>query len=64
MRNVSIRTLTPLARRKTREQTERLTGKRCQHPPNRLYAWYASDRAGPVLCVACCDCGTPLLGAT
>ena len=32
----------------------------CPHPPARLYSWMAYDGA---LCVACCDCGTPLAGA-
>lgn len=37
----------------------------CQHPPERLYAWYALDARAPggqVLCVGCCDCGEALLG--
>lgn len=34
----------------------------CKHPPARLYAWFAQDPTGPVLCVACCECGTVLKG--
>jgi hypothetical protein len=31
----------------------------CQHPPTRLYAWYAHDGT---LVVCCCDCGAVLQG--
>ncbi len=37
----------------------------CDHPPNRLWAWFARDDTEPtgdVLCVACCDCGAVLAG--
>lgn len=34
--------------------------KRCDHPPQRLYAWNAYDGA---LCVACLDCHKILRGA-
>ena len=39
---------------------------KCQHPPHRLYSWFASANNGEprsVLCVACCDCGRVLRGA-
>lgn len=37
----------------------------CQHPPERLYTWFARDdtmAGGQALCVACCDCGAVLQG--
>jgi len=30
----------------------------CNHPPARLFSWYAGD----TLCVGCCKCGTVLKG--
>jgi len=33
---------------------------RCNHPPARLYAWFAQDGTH---CVTCCDCGRVLTGA-
>lgn len=40
----------------------------CEHPPERLYTWYAAEYAAEpdgacVLCVACCACGGVLRGA-
>lgn len=35
--------------------------KPCNHPPARLYSWFAADKT---LCVACCECGAVLRGAT
>ena len=32
----------------------------CKHPPERVYAWRASDG---VLCIGCCECGAVLKGA-
>lgn len=37
----------------------------CNHPPTRLYVWWARDDRAPggrVLCVACYDCGKVLNG--
>lgn len=37
----------------------------CEHPPRRLYSWYAwNHKTGnqDILCIACCDCGESLLG--
>jgi hypothetical protein len=48
--------------------------KSCNHPPNRVWAWYARDDSivrkhkvagagnGEILCLACCDCGEVLEG--
>ena len=30
----------------------------CQHPPTRLFSWYANG----TLCVCCCECGSVLHG--
>ncbi len=41
----------------------------CQHPPARLFTWFAFDGVGrgrydrTDLCIACCDCGAVLAGA-
>lgn len=32
----------------------------CKHPPDRIYAWWATDGT---LCAGCCDCGAVLSGA-
>jgi hypothetical protein len=32
----------------------------CNHPPARLFTWFAHDGT---LCIACCDCGEVLAGA-
>jgi hypothetical protein len=32
----------------------------CTHPPNRVYAWFATDGT---FCAGCCDCGQVLAGA-
>lgn len=39
----------------------------CNHPPNRLYSWFARDDTTPtgtILCVTCRDCGAILKGGT
>ena len=41
-----------------REHVESLS---CRHPPTRLWSWTSADG---VLCVACCECGAVLRGAT
>lgn len=38
----------------------------CNHPPARLYSWWACGDDGSrntVLCIACCACGKVLKGA-
>lgn len=36
-----------------------MPGRKCTHPPARLYSWTAADG---VFCVCCCACGASLLG--
>jgi hypothetical protein len=33
----------------------------CRHPPARYFTWFAGDGT---LCIACCDCGAVLRGAS
>ena len=37
-----------------------MTTQPCNHPPARLFTWFAHDGT---LCIACCDCGEVLAGA-
>jgi hypothetical protein len=39
---------------------EPMTAQPCNHPPARLFTWFAHD---DTLCIACCDCGEVLAGA-
>ena len=42
-----------------------MESKKCKHPPNRLYSWFASDITKPdgsSLVVVCCACGKILKG--